>query len=105
MVVAGPGGGVGEPTGELCYRGVLVRDYVHPHVAALATEIVDDFMTAGEMLPEVAHKKASDVPPMSGWLDRAITEYRDNILPGDPLMLAALDRRGKSPAPEAGEEC
>ncbi|MFE9105220.1 hypothetical protein ACFYYL_42945 [Actinomadura geliboluensis] len=77
---------------ELEYRGVLVRDYVHPHVAALASAVVDDFLTAGELLPELAPQKARETPPLPGWLEEAITEYRDNVLPGDPPMLAALER-------------
>lgn len=76
---------------ELEYRGVLVRDYVHPHVAALASAVVDDFVAAGEMLPELAPQKARDVHHMPRWLEEAITEYRDNVLPGDPPMLAALE--------------
>ncbi|WP_067806825.1 hypothetical protein [Actinomadura formosensis] len=81
---------------ELEYRGVVVRDYVHPHVAALASAVVDDFLTAGELLPELASRKAREAPHMPGWLDEAITEYRDNVLPGDPPMLAALERlRGR----------
>ncbi|TDE36415.1 hypothetical protein [Actinomadura sp. 6K520] len=79
-------------TDELEYRGVLVRDYVHPHVAALASAVVDDFVRAGELLPELASQKARDVHHMPHWLDEAITEYRDNVLPGDPPMLAALER-------------
>lgn len=77
---------------ELEYRGVLVRDYVHPHVAALASAVVDDFAAAGEMLAELAPRKVRDVHHMPQWLDEAITEYRDNVLPGDPPMLAALER-------------
>jgi hypothetical protein len=77
---------------ELEYRGVLVRDYVHPHVAALASAVVDDFLAAGELLPELASQKAHETPPVPGWLDEAITEYRNNVLPGDPPMLAALER-------------
>ncbi|MFG2018736.1 hypothetical protein [Actinomadura geliboluensis] len=77
---------------ELEYRGVLVRDYVHPHVAALASAVVDDFVAAGEALAELAPLKARDVHHMPPWLDEAITEYRDNVLPGDPPMLAALER-------------
>lgn len=76
---------------ELEYRGVLVRDYVHPHVAALAGAVVDDFVSAGEILSEVASEKAADARHMPDWLDEAITEYRDNVLPGDPPMLAALE--------------
>jgi len=86
---------------ELEYRGVLVRDYVHPHVAALASAVVDDFHRAGEMLPELAPQKARDVHHMPQWLEEAITEYRDNVLPGDPPMLAALERLHE-PSPARG---
>ena len=87
---------------ELEYRGVLVRDYVHPHVAALATAVVDDFLSAGRLLPEVASEKTSQARHMPDWLDHAITEYRDNVLPGDPPMLAAVERlRGR---PFAGSQ-
>lgn len=77
---------------ELEYRGVLVRDYVHPHVAALASAVVDDFLAAGETLPELAQQKARDIGHIPEWLNEAIKEYRDNVLPGDPPMLAALER-------------
>ncbi|WP_273699665.1 hypothetical protein [Actinomadura graeca] len=35
--------------------------------------------------------------PKPEWLDEAISEYRDNMLPGDPPMLAALERLGQRP--------
>lgn len=85
---------------ELEYRGALVQDYVHPHVATLATAVTDDFVAAGEKLAEHAHEKKTEWPPMPEWLDRAITEYRDNVLPGDPPMRAALERL--KPYPCAG---
>jgi hypothetical protein len=77
---------------ELEYRGVLVHDYVHPHVAALATAVADDFLSAGELLPRLASQKAPEAHHMPDWLDEAITEYRQNVLPGDPPMLEALER-------------
>lgn len=83
---------------ELEYRGILVRDYVHPHVAVLAAAVVDDFPAAGELLPKLASRKARVAPHMPGWLDRAVTEYRDNVLPGDPPMLAALERLNREGA-------
>jgi hypothetical protein len=82
---------------QLEYRGVLVRDYVHPHVAALASAVVDDFLTAGRRLPEVARNKAPEPYHLPEWLDGAIAEYRDNVLPGDPPMLEALERLGGRP--------
>ncbi|MFI0370831.1 hypothetical protein ACH35V_23420 [Actinomadura sp. 1N219] len=86
---------------ELEYRGVLVHDYVHPHVAALATAVADDFLSAGELLPELAPQKARTAHHMPGWLDKAITEYRDKLLPGDPPMLAALKRLNRRPYAES----
>ena len=83
---------------ELEYRGVLVRDYIHPHVAALATAVVDDFLSAGELLPRLAPEKASEAHHMPDWLYEAITEYRDNVMPDDPPMLEALERLRAEPA-------
>lgn len=88
---------------ELEYRGVLVHDYVHPHVAALASEVVDDFLSAGERLPKVAADKAPKAHHMPGWLDKAITEYREKVLPADPPMLAALERLDERPCVGAAE--
>ncbi|MFI0355146.1 hypothetical protein [Actinomadura sp. 9N407] len=77
---------------ELEYRGVRVRDYVHPHVAALATEVTEDFVHAGEALVRHARPSAPSARPLPEWLDRAVTEYRTNVLPGDPPMQEALRR-------------
>ncbi|WP_214412231.1 hypothetical protein [Sphaerisporangium fuscum] len=80
------------------YRGVTVHDYVHPHVAALSAAIVDDFLAAGEALAELVTAgtlpEKTDVP---GWLERAIGEYRDNVLAGDVPMLEALRRLDRIP--------
>lgn len=73
------------------YRGVRVIDYVHPHVYALASAVVEDFVAAGEALTRLAPRKEpqGEVPP---WLDSAIQEYVRNVLPGDAPMLEALRR-------------
>lgn len=73
------------------YRGVRVDNYVHPHVAALATEVVDDFAAAGRALPTLADRLT--VPgPRPAWLAAALTEYETNVLSIDPPMLDALQR-------------
>lgn len=76
---------------ELHYRGVTVTDYVHPHVASLATHVVESFHDAGRYLARAVteKKKPARLPQ---WLDSAITEYRDNVLPHDQPMLAARKR-------------
>ncbi|GAB4050169.1 hypothetical protein [Catellatospora paridis] len=71
------------------YRGTTVSNYVHPHVASLASFLADDFEEAGRFLTQVpVHKE----PPVNTpeWLDRAIEEYRENVLPGDEPMLQAM---------------
>ncbi|MFC4586100.1 hypothetical protein [Sphaerisporangium corydalis] len=83
---------------RLEYRGVTVHDYVHPHVAALAAAVVDDFLAAGEALARIVDAgpppRARHVP---GWLGPAIDEYRDNVLGADLPMLAALRRLDRIP--------
>ncbi|WP_149264310.1 hypothetical protein [Actinomadura sp. K4S16] len=81
---------------RLAYRGTVVEDYVHPHIAALATLIVDDFREAGRRLLRTARSKPlNPVMGMPSWLEGAYGEYRDRVLPGDPPMLALLDRLGR----------
>jgi len=75
---------------QLNYRGVLVNDYVHPHVSSLASCVVNDFEEAGravEQLPETKDRSE----PRSLWLRRAIDEYIEHVLPGDPPMVAAVE--------------
>ncbi|WP_157563385.1 hypothetical protein [Micromonospora chokoriensis] len=82
------------------YRGVRVTDYVHPHVAALATHVVDDFAAAGRALVSLAHRpKASQ--PRPAWLSAALNEYENNVLNIDTPMLVALQkiRAGASRVP------
>lgn len=75
------------------YRGVIVQDYVHPHVAALATAVVDDFLVAGNVLPRVARQNC-DAADLPAWLSRAIDEYRLTVLPHDVPMREALRELG-----------
>ncbi|HWO61699.1 MAG TPA: hypothetical protein VNO31_16865 [Umezawaea sp.] len=75
------------------YRGVTINDYVHPHVASLAVEVVDDFTEAGVVLRRLPRK--STVPSADvAWLRDSIGEYVDNVLAHDPPMLEALHRLG-----------
>jgi len=87
---------------ELRYRGATVKDYVHPHVASLATCVVDTFVEAGQAAVQSAKdcRKQAAVPH-PGWLDSAITEYRDHVLQHDPPMLTAVERLGWDTAPMA----
>jgi hypothetical protein len=76
-------------TDRLEYRGAVIHDYVHPHVAALAWRVVDDFEGAGRALVGLAPTadRRNDLP---SWLEPAILEYETNVLPEDPPMLEAL---------------
>ncbi|MGK5518912.1 hypothetical protein ACSNN9_06090 [Micromonospora sp. URMC 107] len=73
------------------YRGVRVTDYVHPHVAALATEVVDDFAAAGHALVSLADRPRA-AQPRPAWLSTALNEYESNVLGIDTPMLDALRR-------------
>jgi hypothetical protein len=74
---------------ELSYRGVTVKNYIHPHVSSLAAVLVEDFEEAGAVLASVAtgRDRRQEVP---SWLAPAIEEYEQHVLPGDPPMLEAL---------------
>jgi hypothetical protein len=74
---------------QLAYRATTVRNYVHPHVASLATDIVEDFFTAGAVLASLPPRKVSPEDPPE-WLTAALSEYRNNVLASDRPMLAAL---------------
>lgn len=78
---------------ELNYRGVTVTDYIHPHVASLASYVVESFSEAGQTLVKTVGEKS---PPTRRpqWLDPAIKEYCDNMLRHDPPMLAAQELLG-----------
>jgi hypothetical protein len=78
----------------LQYRGVTVNDYVHPHVASLATRVVDDFLTAGEVLAGLPGRHANSNG--SQWLESAVREYCSNVLPHDRPMQTALAALGLS---------
>lgn len=78
---------------RLEYRGAVVTGYVHPHIASIATEIVDDFDAAGRVLAGLPARK-SPACAMPDWLTLAIEEYRKNVLPADAPMLQALARLG-----------
>jgi glycosyltransferase involved in cell wall biosynthesis len=75
------------------YRGVEVKDYVHPHVASLAVGVVDNFIDAGRLL--VTLKESADrrraVP---AWLEPAISEYEVNVLSNDAPMVEAMRELG-----------
>jgi len=73
------------------YRGVTVKDYVHPHLASLAKAVVDDFTQAGKVLAKLppGNRAPAKIPD---WLQPAIDEYRDNLLAKDPPMQEALQR-------------
>lgn len=75
---------------ELHYRGAVVTNYIHPHVAALATHVVGDFTAAGWALTATVGRKRTPYNCLP-WLDEAIAEYCDNVLPHDAPMLAALE--------------
>jgi hypothetical protein len=74
---------------SLQYRGTTVHDYVHPHIACLATSIVDDFIEAGKVVAELPTTHDPRIPSTE-WLRLAIDEYKNNVLPDDPPMLSAL---------------
>jgi hypothetical protein len=74
------------------YRGATVKNYIHPHLAALATIVVEDFVGAGEALVGLANRPSLSNLSLPSWLEQAIAEYRNNVLPGDPPMIAALRR-------------
>jgi hypothetical protein len=76
---------------SLQYRGATVRNYVHPHVASLATAVVDDFVAAGRAVAGLPASRGARMPGAQ-WLRSAIDEYRNNVLPHDPPMQIALNR-------------
>jgi hypothetical protein len=82
------------------YRGVVVHNYVHPHVSSLATAVVDDFLAAGEVLVTLpSQKEYQDHDQIPDWLSRAIDEYVNNVLPADTPMVKALERLGSNAVP------
>ncbi|MDH2429118.1 hypothetical protein [Sphaerisporangium sp. TRM90804] len=80
------------------YRGAVVYDYLHPHVAALSAAVADDFHAAGEALALLVETGAApERAPVPGWLSRAIDEYRENVLAADVPMLEALRQLDRIP--------
>lgn len=75
------------------YRGVEVKDYVHPHVASLAFAVVDNFVEGGRVLAtlEGGVNRRDAVP---NWLEPSIAEYESNVLSGDTPMLEAMQKLG-----------
>ena len=69
--------------GRTEYRSAVVDNYVHPHLAALATVIVDSFGDAGAAVRQLPSRKPSVIPR---WLHSALAEYETEILPFDPPM-------------------
>lgn len=74
---------------RLEYRGVTIEDYLHPHLFALATAVVDDFETAGAHLSQVG-STADRHGAVPSWLAPAVDEYEKNVLELDSPMVAAL---------------
>lgn len=75
------------------YRGTTVKNYVHPHVASLATHVVDDFAQAGEALRQL-EREPRDPPSAPEWLSLAISEYQTKVLARDRPMMLALQELG-----------
>jgi len=76
-------------TDVLEYRGVKVRDYIHPHIHSLAFEVVDSFVEGGEVLLTIA-PSVNRRPSVPAWLEPAIAEYETNVLPQDVPMVEAM---------------
>lgn len=82
-------------TDVLEYRGVEVKDYVHPHVASLALAVVGNFVDGGRLLATLkgGSNRRGAVPD---WLEPSIAEYEENLLSGDAPMLQAMHDLGLS---------
>jgi hypothetical protein len=81
---------------KLEYRGTTVSNYVHPHVGALAADVVDDFVAAGEAILRFAHDERSTVrDDRPTWINQAIDEYVSNVLPRDTPMVKVLQLVGQ----------
>lgn len=84
---------------RLEYRGSVVDDYVHPHLAVLADAVVESFADAGRWLRD--HHKSTEPPKDVAVLQHAIQRYEADLLAADPPMLetiAAVEafRKGKA---------
>lgn len=76
---------------SLEYRGSTVTNYVHPHVAVIASAVVDDFQSAGRELAKLTDAKTTK-PELPAWLTQALDEYEQAVLPHDQPMLDAVRR-------------
>lgn len=77
--------------GRVEYRGSVVDDYVHPHLAVLADVIVDSFSEAGSWI--ASHFGRVTAKPV-GLLDDCIRRYSVELLPSDAPMKRILERGG-----------
>lgn len=80
---------------SLAYRGTTVSSYVHPHVSALADDIVSDFSEAGRKLTERVTQASLSTAPVVPSVAEAIRAYASEALQLDAPMLKALDRLGR----------
>jgi len=78
---------------RLEYRDTVVANYVHPHVASLATCVVDDFVMAGAELAKLPTSTGPRHDPP--WLTAALAEYEENVLSVDRPMVEALRKLGR----------
>ncbi len=87
----------------LSYRGTTVQNYVHPHIASLASAVVDDFVAAGEYLSQLPSRRVAETDAAPAWLTVAVSEYVSNVLAQDPPMINAL--RSLNIEPELSFQC
>ena len=77
--------------GKVEYRGSVVENYVHPHLATLCDVIVDDFYEAGKWIKSYINNPTSikgiDI------IQTAMEKYTVNLLPLDKDMQNSLSRR------------
>ncbi len=77
--------------GRVEYRGSVVEDYVHPHLASLADAIVGSFAEAGAWIAENDGRALAK--PIEH-LESCIKRYTDELLPSDAPMKRLLERGG-----------
>lgn len=82
-------------TDVLEYRGVAIKDYIHPHVHSLAFAVVDSFAKSGKVLQTI-EPTASRRRSVPAWLEPAISEYETNVLFQDAPMVEAMRHLGIS---------
>lgn len=73
---------------RLEYRGSVVEDYVHPHLAVLADVVVSSFADAGMWVRD--HGKANNPQKDVGVLQDAIARYEVDLLKADQPMLCII---------------